>query len=316
MAAEPEFALNVLQTVVTNFLGGTVAGVTGAIVGYPLDTIKSRVQTQKHSFAATLGHSATPLEAFVQSVRNEGFLSLYRGASTQVARSAIGCSILFGLMAQFKILFYTPSDMSMPRSDEAHPKTVLAASAACTGVVESIIYCPFEITMIRMQTTESSKQTTTLQCAKNIYSRYGLQRGLYRGFVPTCSREMVGNTVYFLSYERIKTMLQAQTNLTDMQIYGTSGAAAGVVYWSISFPLDTVKSVIQADAMDPHMRKYKGFGDCVKQLYAEGKVARFFRGLSPCLIRAMPVNAVQFMSFEKSVQVLTRLWQPSKQPQF
>ncbi|RHY46151.1 hypothetical protein DYB38_010867 [Aphanomyces astaci] len=300
----PPPALGTVETVVTHFFSGTIAGFTGAIVGYPLDTIKSRMQTQMHlPSAATIGSRVTPLQAFVHSIRQEGFLSLYRGASTQVARQAIGCSILFGLLSQFKGLFYTPSDG--PGSPEAHPHAVLAASAACTGIVEASIYCPFEITMVRMQ-------QSTLQCAAKIYSDYGLRHGLYRGLGPTCCREMLGNTVYFLSYERFKHLLHTHTDMTEMQVYGVAGAAAGPVYWCTSFPLDTIKSVVQADAMDPRRRKYHGIRDCATQLYREGGVGRFFRGLSPCLVRTMPVSAVKFMAFEKSVQLMTPWW-PSQQ---
>ncbi|RQM30314.1 hypothetical protein B5M09_009942 [Aphanomyces astaci] len=276
--------LGKVQTVITHFFSGTVAGVTGAVAGYPLDTIKSRMQTQMHLPSTTAGSRITPLQALVHSIRQEGFLSLYRGASTQVARQAIGCSILFGLMAQFKWLFYTPS--TGVGSAEAHPQIVLAASAACTGVVEASIYCPFEITMIRMQAV----------------------KGLYRGFTPTCCREVVGNTVYFLTYDRVKDQLQAKTQLTPMHVYGTSGAVAGFAYWCVSFPLDTIKSVVQADVLDRRHQKYLGTMDCASKLYREGGVGRFFRGLSPCLLRAMPVNAVQFMSFEKTVEMLTPLW--------
>ncbi|ETV87982.1 hypothetical protein H257_01378 [Aphanomyces astaci] len=302
----PPPTLGTVETVVTHFFSGTIAGFTGAIVGYPLDTIKSRMQTQMHlPSAATIGRRVTPLQAFVHSIRQEGFLSLYRGASTQVARQAIGCSILFGLMAQFKWLFYTPS--TGVGSAEAHPQIVLAASAACTGVVEASIYCPFEITMIRMQTQATTSQTTS-QCARQIFSQYGLRHGLYRGFTPTCCREVVGNTVYFLTYDRVKDQLQAKTQLTPMHVYGTSGAVAGFAYWCVSFPLDTIKSVVQADVLDRRHQKYLGTMDCASKLYREGGVGRFFRGLSPCLLRAMPVNAVQFMSFEKTVEMLTPLW--------
>ncbi|ETW01120.1 hypothetical protein H310_06733 [Aphanomyces invadans] len=298
--------LSKVQTVITHFFSGTVAGVTGAVAGYPLDTIKSRMQTQMHlPSAGATGRRVTPVQALVHSIRQEGFLSLYRGASTQVARQAIGCSMLFGLMAQFKWLFYTPS--AGAGSPEAHPQAVLTASAACTGVVEASIYCPFEITMIRMQTQAITNQTTP-QCAAQIFSQYGVRNGLYRGFVPTGCREVVGNTIYFLTYDRIKELLQAKTTMSPMQVYGASGAVAGFMYWCASFPLDTIKSVVQADALDPRHRQYRGTLDCAAKLFQEGGVGRFFRGLTPCLVRAMPINGIQFMSFEKSVELLTPLW--------
>ncbi|RHY33514.1 hypothetical protein DYB32_001574 [Aphanomyces invadans] len=288
--------LSKVQTVITHFFSGTVAGVTGAVAGYPLDTIKSRMQTQMHlPSAGATGRRVTPVQALVHSIRQEGFLSLYRGASTQVARQAIGCSMLLGLMAQFKWLFYTPS--AGAGSPEAHPQAVLTASAACTGVVEASIYCPFEITMIRMQLPPI------------IFAFFSpCDQGLYRGFVPTGCREVVGNTIYFLTYDRIKELLQAKTTMSPMQVYGASGAVAGFMYWCASFPLDTIKSVVQADALDPRHRQYRGTLDCAAKLFQEGGVGRFFRGLTPCLVRAMPINGIQFMSFEKSVELLTPLW--------
>ncbi|OQS00163.1 Mitochondrial Carrier (MC) Family, partial [Thraustotheca clavata] len=252
--------------------------------------------------------AVSPFQCLVQAVKTEGFLSLYRGASSQVARSAIGCSFLFGLMAQFKWLFHTPT--SALDSTEKYPNLVLTASSSCTGMVEASLYTPFEITMIRMQTHTS--QLTTLQQARYIFTKYGFRHGLYRGYAPTCFREMIGNTSYFFTYGKTKELLMNQTiiqrQLTDLELYGYSGAIAGLMYWCISFPLDTVKSVIQADALNPKYRVYNGVYDCVRKLFQEGGVRRFFRGLSPCLIRAMPVNAVQFISFEKSVDILMPLW--------
>jgi len=125
--------------------------------------------------------------------------------------------------------------------------------------------------------------------------------------VPTCQREMLGNTIYFLTYERMKDLLKekriAGRELSEMEIYGYSGAIAGFMYWAGSYPVDTVKSVMQADELNVHKRKYPGgIFNCIKQLYAENGLARFYRGVTPCLIRAMPVNAVQFITFEKGIQ--------------
>ncbi len=136
----------------------------GAIVGYPLDTIKSRIQTQKHLPASVLPGQmpSSVVKIFTDTLRRDGFFSLYRGASSQIARSAIGGSFLYGLMAQFKWLFYTPS--AGQGSTEAYPNLVLTTSASCTGMVEAMLYTPFEITMIRMQVRTNRRWYEKMYC--------------------------------------------------------------------------------------------------------------------------------------------------------
>lgn len=68
-----------------NFVSGTVAGVCEAVVGYPLETIKARMQTE--SAQAFSG----PIDCLQKSVREGGVASLYRGASPQIFRSAVRC---------------------------------------------------------------------------------------------------------------------------------------------------------------------------------------------------------------------------------
>jgi solute carrier family 25 carnitine/acylcarnitine transporter 20/29 len=69
-----------------NFISGTVGGGCEAVVGYPLETIKARMQTQKATTAAAF---SGPLDCLQKSIRHEGISSLYRGATPQIFRSAV-----------------------------------------------------------------------------------------------------------------------------------------------------------------------------------------------------------------------------------
>jgi solute carrier family 25 carnitine/acylcarnitine transporter 20/29 len=55
-----------------------------------------------------------------------------------------------------------------------------------------------------------------------------------------------------------------------------------------------IKSAIQGDALDPRHpdRRYQGGIDAARRLWAEGGATRFTRGLSACLLRSVPANAV------------------------
>jgi solute carrier family 25 carnitine/acylcarnitine transporter 20/29 len=166
-----------------------------------------------------------------------------------------------------------------------------------------------------MQTAKTPM--TNWQCIKQVYHQNGLQ-GLYRGFIPTAKREMVGNTVYFLAYETAKKTLierfvENDKSLTpeaatkrSYQCIGLSGGFAGFAYWLVVFPVDTVKSVMQADRL--HDPRYSGVLDCCRQLYVEGNISRFYRGISPSLLRAFSANAVTFVAFESCYSFLHEIW--------
>lgn len=290
---------------VKNFVSGIIGGGCEAVVGYPLETVKARMQTQGPGAPAFTG----PFDCLQKSVKEGGVLSLYRGASPQIFRSALSASIMFGLMGQYRYFY---SKYLFEDSDHS-----LIAAGVSTGFTEGVLYTPFEVIKLRMQTLYAGTRTrvSNWQCVRDVYSRNGVP-GLYRGLAPTAGREMLGNAMYFMAYETSKhTLLKKfvddvpglspeSASLRTYQAIAFSGGCAGFSYWFVTFPIDTVKSVLQADSLDKP--RYKGVGDCCRQLYAEGGVSRFYRGISPSLLRAFPANAVTFVAFEKTLSFLNQ----------
>ena len=71
---------------------GSVAGIVGKFVEYPLDTVKVRLQSQPEHLPLQY---TGPLDCIRQSIRRDGFLGLYRGISAPLAGAAIENSSLF-----------------------------------------------------------------------------------------------------------------------------------------------------------------------------------------------------------------------------
>merc|ERR1712039_98438 len=65
-----------------------------------------------------------------------------------------------------------------------------------------------------------------------------------------------------------------------------SGIIAGVVGWVVVYPLDAVKSVMQAQAPDKPI--YRSAAHCAAALVHDGGLGRLYRGLGFQLIRAVP----------------------------
>ena len=72
-----------------------------------------------------------------------------------------------------------------------------------------------------------------------------------------------------------------------------SGGLAGILTWLVNYPIDVIKSRIQADGTQG-VNRYHGFVDCGKQILQSEGIRGFKKGLGVTLIRAFPVNAVTF----------------------
>lgn len=75
-----------------------------------------------------------------------------------------------------------------------------------------------------------------------------------------------------------------------------AGGTAGFMYWVLFYPLDVIKSAMQTDALVPSERKFRGIAHATSCLWKEGGVSRFYKGVTPCLLRAVPANAIMLIT--------------------
>lgn len=71
---------------------GSIAGIVGKFIEYPFDTVKVRLQSQPDHRPLRY---AGPLDCFKQSLRQDGFLGIYRGISAPLVGAAVETSSLF-----------------------------------------------------------------------------------------------------------------------------------------------------------------------------------------------------------------------------
>lgn len=95
--------------------------------------------------------------------------------------------------------------------------------------------------------------------ARNIYKDHGLKK-LYLGFNSTFLRESLGLGVYFGVYDIL--MLKARAKkYNDKMSSLLSGGISGVVTWSVMYPVDYVKTLIQSDSLTSP--KFKNATQCI-----------------------------------------------------
>eukprot|EP00158_Paraphelidium_tribonemae_P007296 Partr_v1_DN28186_c1_g2_i3_m55297 putative carrier protein len=183
-------------------------------------------------------------------------------------------------------------------------------SGGVAGIANSIVSGPVEHIRTRMQVQgggDSNKYSSTGDCFRKIYAQYGL-RGIYKGQLITMMREWQGYGGYFFAYEYIvqQTALRNGVRVSDLATWQVmvAGALAGYAMWIPVFPLDVVKSRIQTDSLVKTSAKYKGWLDCMRHVIRTEGVAGLYRGLAPCMLRAGPVNALTFVTYEFAMKQL------------
>lgn len=98
---------------------------------------------------------------------------------------------------------------------------------------------------------------------------------------------------------------RAASAASDMTSQIIGGGIAGMMTWASAYPLDVVMSKMQAQgAQAKYEGKRRGMLWHIRDTYRTGGLKEFFKGLEPCLLRAFPVNAIIFLTFEQTMKLL------------
>lgn len=201
---------------VASLVAGGVAGVSVDLILFPLDTVKTRLQSPQGFNKAG------------------GFRGIYAG----VPSTAIGS---FPNAAAFFITYeYVKWFLHSDSSSYLIPvKHMLAASAG--EVVACLIRVPSEVVKQRAQVSSASR---TFQIFSNILYQEGVQ-GLYRGYKSTVLREIPFSLVQFPLWESLKALWSwRQDHVVDSWQSAVCGAFAGGFAAAVTTPLDVAKTRI------------------------------------------------------------------------
>lgn len=204
-----------------SLISGGFAGLMVDIILFPIDTIKTRLQSEKSFWRAG------------------GFRSIYDGLGATAAGSVPTGALFFCTYESLKSL--------LPTSTHTH--FVHMFSAAVGEVVSCLVRVPVEIAKKRQQVR--SKQYECVGAGDILFQAYrteGIFNGLYRGFGATVLREIPFAFVQFPLWEHLKLHWTSCTGwpLTFVSVAicgaisgGIAGNAVHFVYYIYSLKLAT-----------------------------------------------------------------------------
>ncbi|XP_050465297.1 mitochondrial basic amino acids transporter-like isoform X1 [Cataglyphis hispanica] len=257
-----------------DFFAGCLGGCAGIMVGYPLDTVKVHMQTQDSRNPKYRG----TWDCLRTILAKESVSGLYRGMTSPIAGVAVVNAIVFGVYG------HTQRHLSEPDRLSAH---FLAGVSA--GLAQTPVSSPIELAKTRLQLQSPSQGDSRgpIQCLRNIYKKEGY-RGVFKGLNITFLREGPSYGVYFVTYEMLTKTSSKQPISTPHMLL--AGGLAGTASWVISYPIDVIKSRIQAESSN----RYSGALDCLKKSVRAEGYRCLYRGLNSTILRAFPTNAATF----------------------
>ncbi|KPA77789.1 putative mitochondrial mitochondrial ornithine transporter 1-like protein [Leptomonas pyrrhocoris] len=305
--------------VLTHLMAGTLAGMTGVLVDYPLDTIKTRMQTRCPNTGGSYALCATRL------YQQGGINAFYRGLSVPFVAQGAEAAIIFSVYHTALHHFRTEEEKGCSATDPLPPSIWSSLyywkAAACAGLAVSFVLTPVEMVKCNLQMESSRpcwqrRHLSVRSLAWDVYLTDGL-RGFYRGMTGTMTRAVFGNVAYFLSYEQCKQWLTCVSRpaarsspLTSSSQHSTAkaphhgvpawrsmlaGGISGCLYWSIAYPADVAKTKMQVCAN----ASAAGFVGTLRRCYVNGGVRALYRGWGVTAARAFLSSAVVFTTYER-----------------
>lgn len=342
-----------------DFWAGYISGAVGIVIGNPLDILKVRLQargTTIHTIppppSGALSPTSTPILSSPQSFSSSSSsLSLLRKFSTGTAAPILGYGALNALLfvsynrseALLNQTFPSGPTTTQPSSSNTNTSTtgtnlwITFLAGAIGGLATWVVSTPTELIKCRAQLTAHPETSSSWTIAKQIWRNEGGPRGFYFGGAVTAIRDSVGYGFYFWSYELstqwmdrwLRDRTGGAASTVSHQGGGVTGAEtakvllcggiAGIATWVSIFPLDVIKTRVQAQvaanglaATPPstgertHLlgnaeaarTKRLGAIEIAREAYRECGLKVFFRGLTVCSVRAFIVNAVQWATYE------------------
>jgi solute carrier family 25 carnitine/acylcarnitine transporter 20/29 len=293
---------------IASLMSGSIAGAIGVGVAFPLDTLKTKsqvlAQKQKDTsiqantdgslmFESSDVSNLNMFQLIVYVYRQEGLNGFFGGVKGMMAGQAIIKSVAFSANSSALLFLQETYPIS--------PTSSLLLAACFSGFVTSFLVTPIERIKILMQ-SNSSKYKNEIDCLKVIIKndKQGIIGVMKKGLGPTLAREVPSYGIYFLIYGLLMQLPIA----TELGTFAplVFGALTGMLSWLPVYPVDVVKTLIQAN---DGTEESSSAIDVSIQLFQDRGIGAFFDGITPKMLRAAVNHSVTFFIYDFIFNALT-----------
>lgn len=266
------------KEILKDVFASVIGSASCVYTGQPFDTIKVRMQVHPGEFTG-------PFQCFKTTIFTEGITALWRGSLPAFIGAVSENAVAFAVNEELKRLFRTYT-IPIPTSSQQF------FCGSVTGFFTAFVLCPSDVLKCRAQLSRATGGSGNFtEVFLQTFRTQGIG-GFYTGITAQVMRDIPFYCFFFGSYDLACKYFKNHTQIPDSAVYFVSGGIAGQVAWSVSMPIDAVKSVVQTSAKPVTVM------ETVRTIYKTRGLWGFYRGIGVAVVRAFPANAALFVGYE------------------
>lgn len=293
---------------VSQLIAGAFAGIMEHTIMYPIDSIKTRMQTLKISSNDGIISSFNKISA------KEGTFALWRGVSSVILGAGPAHAIYYMVFESTKtslcnnLLNHNHSVIpgnnianinninnisNFIVTNEKHP-LIASLSGVTATITSDALMTPFDVIKQRIQNNNHNIQNlkSIIKTSKFIYQNEGL-KAFFISYPTTLILSIPFAALNFGIYEFSSDKLNPN-QLYNPIIHCISGGISGAFAAAVTTPLDCIKTILQTKSL-PNSNSLL---TATNALYNQGGIWAFFRGLKPRIVFNVPATAISWTAYE------------------
>ncbi|KAI7805739.1 mitoferrin-2 [Triplophysa rosa] len=276
----------------THMLAGAVAGIMEHCLMFPIDCVKTRMQSLQPEPDARYRNV---MDALRRIVRTEGIWRPIRGLNATAVGAGPAHALYFACYERLKKVL----------SDAIHPGANSHLANGTAGCVATLLHDaamnPSEVVKQRMQ-MYNSPYRGVLDCVRCVWKREGAL-AFYRSYTTQLTMNVPFQALHFLTYEYLQELLNPQRHYHP-STHVVSGALAGAIAAAATTPLDVCKTLLNTqeslalNSVSQRERRISGLGHAFRTVYRLGGLPAYFKGVQARVIYQMPSTAISWSVYE------------------
>ncbi|KAG6525014.1 mitoferrin-like isoform X1 [Zingiber officinale] len=278
-------------------VAGSVAGLVEHTAMFPVDTLKTRMQTGSPP--------CQPLLSLRQALRTilaaEGTRGLYRGLGAMSLGAGPAHAVYFSV--------YELSKESLSAGNPNNP-VVHAASGVLATISSDAVFTPMDTVKQRLQ-LKSSPYKGFVDCVARVLREEGI-RAFFASYKTTVLMNAPYTAVHFATYEAAKRGLTEispdSVNDERLVVHATAGAAAGALAAAVTTPLDVVKTQLQCQGVCGCDRfSSSSTSEVIHAIVRRDGYMGLLRGWKPRMLFHAPAAAICWTTYEAAKSFFHKL---------
>lgn len=292
-------------------LAGGVAGAVSRTCTAPLDRLKIFLITRPPELG---GPSPTNVNAKVTGVKiitnavtriysEGGFLAFWTGNGLSVAKIFPESAIKFFVYESSKRAFAKYWDKVEDSRDISGISRFL--SGGIGGISSQLSIYPIETLKTQMMSSTGLQKRSLMTAIRHLWTVGGM-RAYYRGLSIGLVGVFPYSAIDMSTFEALKLAYQRSTGTQEPGVLAllAFGSISGSVGASSVYPLNLVRTRLQASGSSGHPQIYTGILDVATKTWEREGWKGFYRGLFPTLAKVVPAVSISYVVYEHAKRSL------------